>query len=143
MALFGLEGSPDHGARAALNWALSMLEKLGNLNKQLAYELSEPLAMGIGIHTGDAIVGRMGPPKTPIISAVADSVNTAARLETSSKELHVPLVVSLDTLRSRALEASLPLQEIALRGRTDRLNVVAFDEATLRQLLHDAFAANV
>ena len=143
MALFGLEGSSDHGARAALNCASSMLEKLGNLNKQLAHELPEPLAMGIGIHTGEAIVGRMGPPKTPIISAVGDSVNTAARLETSSKELNAPLVVSLETLHSSALEASLPLQEVSLRGRTERLTVVALDLPTLRQLLREAFATSL
>ena len=138
MALFGLEGSSDAGARAALTCALSMLEKLDNLNEQLADELSEPLAMGIGIHTGEAIVGRMGPPKTPIISAVGDSVNTTARLESSSKELNAPLVVSLDTLRSSAVEVTLPLQEVSLRGRANRLAVAALDRHTLRHLLRDA-----
>ena len=143
MALFGLESSSDAGAGAALNCALSMLEKLDNLNEELAHELSQPLAMGIGIHTGEAIVGRMGPPKTPIISALGDSVNTAARLESTSKELNAPLVVSLDTLRSSGLETSLPLQQVSLRGRESPLTVVALDQPTLRQLLvRDAFAAS-
>src|SRR5205807_6884027 len=131
MALFGLEGSSDAGARAALTCALSMLEKLDNLNEQLADELSEPLAMGIGIHTGQAIVGRMGPPKTPIISAVGDSVNTAARLERTAKELGAPLVVSAETLRAAELNASPKLTQVSLRGRTATMLVSALDEASL------------
>ena len=67
------------GAKAALRCALSMFERLDSLNQRLVGELETPLEIGIGIHTGQAIVGRMGPPKTPIISAVGDSVNTAAR----------------------------------------------------------------
>src|SRR5262249_60278950 len=75
MALFGLEGDADHGAQAALNCALRMLENLERLNMELAAELSEPLIIGVGIHTGDAVIGKMGPPKTPILSALGESVN--------------------------------------------------------------------
>src|SRR5205807_6305578 len=135
MALFGLEGSSDAGARAALTCALSMLEKLDNLNEQLADELSEPLAMGIGIHTGEAIVGRMGPPKTPILSAIGDSVNTTARLESTTKELGVPLVVSVETLHAAAIRTSMPLEEVSLRGRAGTMAVAALDKASLRRIL--------
>jgi len=51
-----------------------MLEELHRFNRRLAIELQTPFAVGIGIHSGEAIVGRMGPPKTPILSAVGDSV---------------------------------------------------------------------
>ncbi len=63
MALFGLGLSADHGAKAALRCALQMLEKLDQLNQRLAAELAAPLTMGVGIHTGQVIVGRMGPPR--------------------------------------------------------------------------------
>ena len=72
MALFGLEGDADHGAHAALNCALRMLENLDRLNRELAAELSEPMIIGVGIHTGDAVIGEMGPPKTPVLSALGD-----------------------------------------------------------------------
>jgi adenylate cyclase len=135
MALFGLEEDDDHGARAALSCALRMLERLDDLNRQLASELAEPLRIGIGIHTGDAIIGQMGPPKTPILTALGDAVNTAARLESATKELQSPVVVSGDTLKAARLRADLPLREISLRGRSEPLAVAPLDAQTLAKLL--------
>jgi adenylate cyclase len=138
MALFGLERAQGKGARAALGCALSMFEAVDGLNERLAGELETPLAIGIGIHTGEAIVGRMGPPKTPIVSALGDSVNTTARLESTTKELGVPLVVSVETLRAAAVTVPMPLKEVSLRGRSTTMEVAALDAKTLRQLLSSA-----
>jgi adenylate cyclase len=138
MALFGLDQNLGPGARAALRCALTMFEELHRFNHRLAIELPTPLAVGIGIHTGEAIVGRMGPPKTPILSAVGDSVNTTARLESMTKELGAPLVVSVDTLRAAEIIISFPLQAISLRGRTNLLDVAALDESALRELCETA-----
>jgi adenylate cyclase len=135
MALFGLEEEDDHGAHAALSCALRMLERLEDLNRQLASELAEPLRIGIGIHTGDAIIGQMGPPKTPILTALGDAVNTAARLESATKELQSPVVVSRDTLKAARLRTDLPLREISLRGRSELLAVAPLDAQTLAKLL--------
>jgi adenylate cyclase len=135
MALFGLDGKRAEGANAALRCAMEMFKALDSLNERLAGELETPLAIGIGIHTGQAIVGRMGPPKTPIISAVGDSVNTAARLEKMTRELGAPLVVSAETLRATGLPISLPLTQVSLRGRAATMPVGAFDEASLREIL--------
>jgi adenylate cyclase len=135
MALFGLDEELGQGARAALRCALTMFEELHRFNHRLAIELQTPLAVGIGIHTGEAIVGRMGPPKTPILSAVGDSVNTTARLESMTKELGAPLVVSADTLRAAEIIISFPLQAISLRGRAHLLDVAALDESALREIL--------
>ncbi len=125
MALFGLENSPDHGAEAALICARRMLEKIDGFNRRLASELTEPFAIGIGIHTGSAIVGLMGPPKTPILSALGDAVNTAARLENATKELQAPLVVSRDTLHAAGLTVDEPFHDLLLRGRSTALPVCA------------------
>ena len=112
-----------------------MLEELHRFNHRLAIELQTPLAVGTGIHTGEAIVGRMGPPKTPILSAAGDSVNTTARLESMTKELGAPLVVSADTLRAAEIIVSFPFQAISLRGRANPLDVAALDETALREIL--------
>jgi adenylate cyclase len=135
MALFGLDGKRAEGAKAALGCALAMLQALDGLNERLAGELETPLAIGVGIHTGQAIVGRMGPPKTPIMSAVGDSVNTAARLEKTTKEVGVPLIVSVETLRAAEILLSMPLQAVSLRGRASTMAVAALDEVSLRQIL--------
>jgi len=135
MALFGLDVKKGAGAKAALRCALSMFERLDSLNERLVGELETPLAIGIGIHTGQAIVGRMGPPKTPIISAVGDSVNTAARLERMTRELGVSLVVSAETLRLAGLGTSAGLTQVSLRGRVATMPVSALDKASLRGIL--------
>jgi adenylate cyclase len=135
MALFGLDREQAKGARAALHCALMMFENLHGLNARLAGEMETPLAIGVGIHTGQAIVGRMGPPKTPILSALGDSVNTTARLEGTTKELGRPLVVSVETLRAAGVAMSMPLHLVSLRGRASTMAVAALDEAGLRQIL--------
>jgi adenylate cyclase len=135
MALFGLDGRRTEGAEATMRCALAMLHSIDALNDRLAGELATPLEIGIGIHTGQAIVGRMGPPKTPIITAVGDSVNTAARLERTAKELGVPLVVSAETLRAAGLHAFATITRVSLRGRSATMLVSALDEASLSQIL--------
>jgi len=135
MALFGLEGNADHGARAALNCALRMLENLDRLNRELAAELSEPMIIGVGIHTGDAVIGEMGPPKTPVLSALGDAVNTAARLERMTKEIEMPVAVSRDTLAAAQLSNQVPLRDVSLRGRSEPLVVASLNAQRLRELL--------
>jgi adenylate cyclase len=140
MALFGLERAPDKGALAALKCALSMFEAVDRLNERLADELETPLAIGIGIHTGEAIVGRMGPPKTPIISAIGDSVNTTARLESATKELGMPLIVSVDNLHAAGITMAGSRHEISLRGRSGTMAVAALDVENLREAISLAAA---
>ena len=70
MALYGLERGEQQGARDALDGAKRMLAHLGRLNERLNDELDAPLRIGIGVHTGEAIVGTMGPPTSPNYSAI-------------------------------------------------------------------------
>lgn len=127
MAIFGLNSSPRRGARAAMECALGMYEKLAEVNARLADELGAPISVGIGIHSGEAIVGKMGPPKTPILSALGDTVNTTARLEGLTKELNAPVVVSYATVAMAEIEAKLPIHEVLLRGRTQPIRVAPLD----------------
>ena len=69
----------------------------------------------------------MGPPKAPIVSALGDTVNTTARLESMTKELGVPVVVSEATLEAAGLPVDVALQEVLLRGRSEPLRIAALD----------------
>ena len=71
-----------------------MLRRLEQLNAQLKIELKEPLRIGIGIHQGEAIVGAMGPPRSQIVTAIGDTVNTTARLEGLTKDYDCLLILS-------------------------------------------------
>jgi adenylate cyclase len=126
MALFGVDGGIDTGARAALAAARAMAERLAELNRALAHELPEPLRIGIGIHSGPVIVGELGYKAATSLTAVGDAVNTASRLEAMSKELDVELVLSAPAAAQSGLDlAAFPRREIELRGRTGRLAVIA------------------
>lgn len=86
MALFGLDTDIGEASHAALKAAGLMTESLVQLNDALAGELAAPLRMGIGIHSGHAIVGEMGYGGSVAVTAVGDTVNTASRLEGLTKE---------------------------------------------------------
>ncbi|WP_339782064.1 adenylate/guanylate cyclase domain-containing protein [uncultured Thalassospira sp.] len=99
MALYGLEDLNIRRAiENAIRGAAEMLARIEKLNTHLKSELPFDLRIGLGIHIGDAIVGEMGPPRHEQISAIGDSINTAARLEAKCKEHGVPLIISQDVI---------------------------------------------
>ena len=91
--------------------------------------------IGVGIHTGDAVIGEMGPPKTPVLSALGDAVNTAARLERFTKEIEMPVAVSGDTLAAAQLSNQVSLRDVSLRDRSEPLAVAQLNAQALRELL--------
>ncbi|HUB95563.1 MAG TPA: adenylate/guanylate cyclase domain-containing protein, partial [Stellaceae bacterium] len=130
MALFGLDSGPARGAREALVAARAMAERLAELNRVLAQDLPEPLRIGIGIHVGPAIVGEMGYGKAVSVTAVGDSVNTASRLEVLTKEFGAQLVVSEAVVeRAQVGLDGIPRREIEIRGRVERLRILALISA--------------
>jgi len=132
MALFGIDRPLDQGCRQALEAARAMARNLADMNRALAADLDTPLRMGIGIHAGAAIIGEMGYGTAVHITAIGDSVNTASRLETLTKEYRAQLVVSEDVARHAGVDlAAYPSHDIEIRGRSEmvRVRVVAEAEA--------------
>lgn len=124
MGLFGAAEGATGGARAALAAVRYMHENLDELNKDLTGELQSPLRMGIGLHVGLAIVGAMGNPRSPIVTAIGDAVNVAARLEGLCKTFDCEAVVSSEVMRLAGVDGSaFPLQRVQVRGRNELLEV--------------------
>jgi adenylate cyclase len=71
-----------------------MLERLPRLNAELTREGEAPVAIGIGLHAGDAVVGNMGSATRHNYTAIGDSVNVASRLERLTKDVDFPLACS-------------------------------------------------
>ncbi|NQV57386.1 MAG: adenylate/guanylate cyclase domain-containing protein, partial [Rhodospirillales bacterium] len=129
MALYGLDSDLKTASVQALQGVQQMIRRLDILNQRLSVELHQPLRMGIGIHCGDAIVGQMGPPKTPIITALGDNVNIAARLEAMTKEFGVQVVISSETVAAAELDFSnYPLHDVEVRGRENKIGVYAVED---------------
>jgi len=130
MALFGLDSGVEAGCREALAAAKDMTERLQSLNRALIHDLPAPLRIGIGIHTGPAIVGEMGYGTAVSITAVGDAVNTASRLEALTKTYGCELVISEAVVRHAGIDVGdAPRHEIEIRGRVERLVVRTFKSA--------------
>jgi adenylate cyclase len=117
--------------------AVAMARRLQALNDRLAGELPDPLRIGIGIHCGEAIVGTMGPPSSPNLSAIGDNVNIAARLEAQCKTYEVTLVVSEEAVRQTGIDLSqFAVHQAPVRGREEPVTVYAVaDPLAIAELL--------
>ncbi|HZS08346.1 MAG TPA: adenylate/guanylate cyclase domain-containing protein [Blastocatellia bacterium] len=122
MALFGAPYASERDAVKAVRAASDMQRALIEFNKELT-ELNLPnIAIGIGINTGPAIVGYIGSETRLDYTAVGDTVNTAARLESNSKPGQI--IISETTMQ--ALDESFilkPLDTIKLKGKTENLRI--------------------
>jgi adenylate cyclase len=131
MALFGVSGAPRDGSRAALRAGGDMVAAVAELNRTLGEDLPVPLRIGIGIHTGPAVVGRMGYADGVSLTAVGDTVHVAKRLEELTKQYACQLVIS-EALAARAgFDATrYPRHELTVRNRTEPLTVRVIEDAS-------------
>ena len=131
MALYGLDAAdPKSGPADAVRGAQQMLERLDQLNYRLRGDLREPLRIGIGIHFSEAIVGAMGPPRSQVITAIGDAVNTCARLESLTKEYRCAVVISRQAAEAAGLSLDgAELHEAPVKGRREPVQFYALKTA--------------
>ena len=108
----------------AVQAALEMQEELKLLNAELTAEGLPNINIGIGINTGEALVGNMGSAQRFDYSVIGDAVNLASRLESSSKTLGKTLVVGEDTVKAAKLNYNFDyVDEITVKGKTEAIKV--------------------
>lgn len=129
MAIFGIDKPLETGCREALQAAKAMSVELEKLNKSLVQDTSQPLKIGIGIDSGQAIIGNMGYNQATGLTAIGDVVNTASRLESLTKEFGSQLVVSQKTVVSSGIKlADGDLHKVSIRGRIDAVQVYSIND---------------
>ena len=131
MALFGVNESLEAGCKKAIAAAVKMSEELTALNQSIKAELPQGLRIGIGVHCGTAIVGKMGYRDAVGLTAIGDVVNTASRLESLTKEYGVQFIVSQKTVDLSGTDLKdFTLEETRIRGREKPLKICITENAS-------------
>jgi len=118
MAIFNAPLDIDEHEKRAVACARDMRTAIRMLQK----ELPEPIAIGIGVNTGEAVIGNMGSDTRFDYSAIGDAVNTAARLESATKEVGVDILLGESTAKKVLFDATL-LAPIKVKGKEKALKV--------------------
>ena len=122
MAIFGapldLEGHEDKAIECAKQIAINMEE----LNVEFAAKGLPPIKIGIGINSGEAIIGNMGSEQRFDYTAIGDAVNIAARLESGTKAAGVDVLIGFSTRKGSSIKLK-PLSPIEAKGKAQKLKV--------------------
>lgn len=119
---------PEH-ADHACDSALAMLAELDRVNRELAAEASaeqrrfQPIHIGVGINTGECVVGNMGSDERFAYTAMGDAVNLASRLEGQSKTYGLSIILSEATREAAPAWAALELDLIAVKGKEEAVRI--------------------
>ncbi len=129
MVLFGAPAEqPDHAAHA-VRAASEVVRRVHAMADRWRELDAADFRIGVGIHTGKVVVGTVGSPHRLDYTAIGDTVNTAARLESANKELHTEVLISQATFESlpeneRQRIAKLgPPRTLSVKGKQETLRV--------------------
>ena len=122
----------DHAARAC-RAALAMTKALKRLNDEQKAQAAAAsagaaaapllLAMGVGINTGECLVGNLGSSHRFNYSALGDAVNLSSRIESLSKHYGIPIIISESTRKLVPDFAALELDAVAVVGKTEAVKI--------------------
>jgi adenylate cyclase len=122
----------DHAARAC-RAALAMAKALQQLNEEQKAQAAASsagaaaapllLAMGVGINTGECLVGNLGSTHRFNYSALGDAVNLSSRIESLSKHYGIPIIISESTRKLVPDFAALELDAVAVVGKTEAVKI--------------------
>ncbi|HYB98713.1 MAG TPA: adenylate/guanylate cyclase domain-containing protein [Candidatus Limnocylindrales bacterium] len=149
MAVWGAPlPQPTHAALAC-EAALSMCRRLVERTQDWQAERGWPrIEAGIGLHTGDMVVGNMGSTQHLSYTVIGDNVNLASRLESLTKTYGVQVLVSADTLAAAGKDfLARELDIVAVKGRSAAVTIYELlghvAERERWQELLDVFAEGV
>ena len=124
MAFWNAPLDVEDQRKMAIKSSHQMLAHLKDLNEELGKEGSLPINVGIGLNTGEVVVGNMGSDQRFDYSCLGDAVNLAARLEGQSKEYGMKIVIGEETAKEMEDEfVMIELDTIAVKGKTEPVKI--------------------
>ncbi len=121
MAFWGAPLDDDDQVKNATKAVLEMKESLGGLNERLREEGLDEINTGAGINTGLCVVGNFGSSNRFDYSVLGDSVNLAARLESSCKEYDTDIIISEYSLVDGY--NYIFLDEVTVKGKSEPVKI--------------------
>tara|TARA_R110000803_G_scaffold94007_2_gene161459 strand:- start:3883 stop:5664 length:1782 start_codon:yes stop_codon:yes gene_type:complete len=126
MAIFNAPLDQEEHETKAVQTALDIQKNMKDLNIEFAQEGLPEITIGIGIHSGDAVIGNMGSATRFDYTAIGDAVNTAARLESATKQYEVDLLIG-STTADKADYLLKYVNEISVKGKDKGIEVYTWD----------------
>jgi adenylate cyclase len=125
LAVFGQRHGVEAGCRQALRAARAIDLALDSVNAKLGVEIGKPLRVGMGIHAGPMLLGRIGYGEAVDLTVVGNAVNVASRLETVAKQKGFQIVMSGDVAsHAGCLDDAGPVLIVNVRGMEAPMEVV-------------------
>ncbi|MFY0613487.1 MAG: adenylate/guanylate cyclase domain-containing protein [Hyphomicrobiaceae bacterium] len=136
MAVFGLSGERGQGSRAAIAAARDMIRAIEAMNVELHAAMPIPLRVGIGIHTGPIILGRIGDEARGYkITALGETVTIASSLEAATKRQLTDCLISQDTMRAAGgMNQASSRHEVHVPGRSDTVIAYGLEKQSAEEL---------
>ena len=122
MAIFNAPLDLTNHEDKAIQCAIDIQNNMEELNKELAQEGLPKVEIGIGVNSGEAVIGNMGSDNRFDYTAIGDAVNTAARLESSTKEVGENLIIGSKTKQNSKFRLKL-LKPIQVKGKKLKLTI--------------------
>ena len=125
MAIFNAPLDLVNHPNIAVDCAKDIWQNMSDLNTELQAKELPPIAIGIGVNTGEAVIGNMGSATRFDYTAIGDAVNTAARLESATKEAGADILIgeSTESLCGYRLRE---LEPIYVKGKQKPLKIFTF-----------------
>ncbi len=124
MAFFNAPLDDPNHADQAVKMGLAMLEELDKLNQAWRAQGKPELDVGVGINTGEMIVGNVGSEKTLSYTVIGDNVNLGARLESLNKEYNSHIIISEFTLaKLKGQYHTRSLGPVMVKGKTRTIDI--------------------
>ena len=134
MVEFGAPLDDSLQEKHAIEAAIEMQKELVRLNAKWEVEKKPMIQVGIGIHTGLAIVGNIGSEKRVDYTAVGDTVNVASRIEQATKMLKKPILISETTHSAiQGQFKSTCLGPVILPGRKEATVIYSIDSIDIEE----------
>lgn len=120
MAFWGAPAPREDHALAAVKAAIAMQTAAKELDKIVQARWGEQLRIGIGINTGDAVVGHIGSPRRMGYTAMGDPANLASRCEGLTKDYQAEILITQTTYDLVKDQVKVdPLGEVPVKGRRE------------------------